>query len=373
MAKLTKDQKREKKKREERKLKLRREHEENRHFKKVDGLMMAIAHAMQGSATQQELNDAVLRLGGGLSVAASEAKSIFTGPQWNYVKAATTEMVAMLQAEEYRMYSGLGLQGRIYINGDDPNTVFHATSFPLFAMVTCNWHPEEVVWRSALDLEPEPTRGAYFFGVEIRDLALHFAIASTARESDTPEVYFVSPSGWHRLDLTVWRDELWPCLARVGMSVYMTQGPSDIQIGVIQVYEDSSDEELPQDDLSALDRHPMNDRGRTSVRCLGAELLHESEMLVMAATNAVGNRTQEQLTEAWSEGFDAREDEIAALQEKLEMAKIEAAAMRDVLLKQAAGRPVETLPPACPAPSQPATALPSPKPLHERMGSLLGY
>ena len=76
-SKLTKDQKREKKKREERKLKLRREHEDNRYFKKVDGLMMAITLALQGDGTQQELDAAVLNLGSGKSVAVSDKESRF--------------------------------------------------------------------------------------------------------------------------------------------------------------------------------------------------------------------------------------------------------------------------------------------------------
>ena len=117
-SKLTKDQKREKKKREERKLKLRREHEDNRYFKKVDGLMMAITLALQGDGTQQELDAAVLNLGSGKSVAVSDKESRFQSPEWTRLRGYTASLVSMLQADPDAHYAGFGLDGRIFLNGD---------------------------------------------------------------------------------------------------------------------------------------------------------------------------------------------------------------------------------------------------------------
>ena len=79
-SKLTKDQKREKKKRDERKRQLRLEHEGNLHAKKIDGLMKALILALHGLGTQDAIDSAILRLGGAKSVAPRERQTRFPAP-----------------------------------------------------------------------------------------------------------------------------------------------------------------------------------------------------------------------------------------------------------------------------------------------------
>lgn len=357
MTKLTKDQKREKKKREERKQKLRREHEENRHFKKVDGLMTAITMALEGLGSQEELDAAVLRLAGGQSVVASDKESRFQGAAWAEVKASTTQMVALLQADDTAYYSGLGLQGRLYLNGEGKKR-FSVSSMPIFALISSGWDPLEVVHKTAIELEPEPTQGAYFFGMEARDTAVHFAIASTANPDDPPEVFFVSPKGWHRLDLRIWFEELWPCLARVMLATDLARGPTDSQYAITRLVEYKCSSGGPTNGPA------LDDDTRAAIRSFGSELALESELLVTAAEAARARHVHMASEEQWDAGFESRQDEIDALETRCRSLEREQQALQRYALDTA-------------APEQPqaevASPLPSPaKPLHERMGALLG-
>lgn len=357
MAKLTKDQKREKKKREERKQKLRKEHEENRHFKKVDGLMTAITMALEGMGSQEELDAAVLRLAGGQSVVASEKESRFQGAAWTEVKASTTQMVALLQADDTAYYSGLGLQGRLYLNGEGKKR-FSVSSMPIFAVLSSGWDPLEVVEKTAIELDPEPTQGAYFFGMEARDTAVHFAIASTADPEDAPEVFFVSPKGWHRLDLRIWFEELWPCLARVMLATDLARGPTDTQYAIARLVEFTGSSDRPRE------RPSLDEDTRAAVRSFGSELTLEAELLVTAAEAARARHVHMASEEQWDAGFQSRQDEIDALEARCRSLERERQALQRYAMDTAA--------PALPQ-AEPMSALPSPvKPLHERMGALLG-
>lgn len=357
MSKLTKDQKREKKKREERKLKLRREHEENRHFKKVDGLMTAITMALEGLGSQEELDAAVLRLAGGQSVVVSEKESRFQGHAWAEVKASTTQMVALLQADESAYYSGLGLQGRLYLNGEGTKR-FSVSSMPIFALVSSGWDPLEVVHKTALELDPEPTQGAYVFGMEARNTAVHFAIASTANPEDPPEVYFVSPKGWHRLDLKIWFEELWPCLARVMVASNFARGPSDTQFAIARLMELSGSAGGPDDEPC------LDEESRAAIRSFGAELILETELLVTAAEAARTMQVHLASEVKWEAGFESRQDEIDTLEARCQSLERERQALQRYALETAAtAQPQAATMPTLPSPA---------KPLHERMGALLG-
>lgn len=356
MPKLTKDQKREKKKREERKLKLRKEHEQNHHFKKLDGLMTAISMALEGVATQEDLDAAVLRLGGGQGVAISEKESRFQSPQWSEIKASTTRMVDLLQTDDSAYYSGLGLQGRLYLNGEG-NKRFSLSYMPIFAVVSSGWAPEEVVHQTAVDLEPEPTRGAYFFGVAVRDSAIHFACASTADPLDTPEIYFVSPKGWHRLDLRIWREELWPCLCRAMFATDLVRGPSESQYAIAQMVEATRSKQDPEADLS------LDDASRVVIRGMGSELALESEVLVFAADAVHAWRMHEVREQEWNAGFASRQEEVDTLDARCRNLERE----RNALQRPTQPSPAHSgdEPPASP------NAAPA-RPLNERMAVLLG-
>lgn len=360
-SKLTKDQKREKKKREERKLKLRREHDENRHAKKVDGLLMTITHALEGLALQEELDDAVLRLGGGQSVPASEKSSRFQSPEWTEIKQQTTRMVGLIQSGAVADFAGLDLQGRLYLNGD-AGTNFSSTSFPLFAMLSSNWLPHEVFQKTAKELEPEPTHGAYFFGIAVRDLAAHFALASTAHADEEAEVFYVTSKGWHRLDYKTWRDELWPSLGHVLLAQRLgTDMRSDTEYaigGLMQL----SKRAFPDEAHQRGRREPALDDGtRGIVRSFGADLLMELEVLLAAADAAGAEANQNALAYEWNEGFEARQAEINVLEDRHRALEHENQTLRRMLMNQ------ETPP----AQSTPLPTAPT-RPLEERMGALLG-
>lgn len=363
-SKLTKDQKREKKKREERKLKLRREHEDNRYFKKVDGLMMAITLALQGDGTQQELDAAVLNLGSGKSVAVSDKESRFQSPEWTRLRGYTARLVSMLQSDPDAHYAGFGLDGRIFLNGDG-DTQFRAAHFPLNAIMASNWQPHEVVANTSIELEPEPTQGAYFFGIEVRNLAVHFAIASTANAEGLPEVSFVSPKGWHRLDLEIWRHELWPSLARVILAKDLIRGPDENQYAL---------ERLMLDTLARKDDAPeeqdgpvqvIDDKARTVIRSLGSGLLLESEFLLSAAEDAGARKNEVALALEWNQGYESRNAEVEILHERYRALEQENLTLRRLVLNP------PPQPQSLPGVLQ-EKSVPTPMPLEARMGSLLG-
>ena len=363
-SKLTKDQKREKKKREERKLKLRREHEDNRHVKKVDDLMMAITQALQGIGTQEELDAAVLRLGGGNSVAASDRESRFQSPGWVRLRGYTTRLVSLLQADPGAHYAGFGLDGRIFLNGDG-DTQFSSAHFTLNATIKSNWLPDEVVANTARELEPEPTQGAYFFGVDVRDLALHFAIASKTNPEELPEVFFVSSKGWHRLDLDVWRSELWPSLARVILVKELVRGPDEHQYAMDRLMLDALARQSAQGGNQENQTPALDDRARTIIRSLGSGLLLESESILSAAEDARARQNEGALAYEWNEGFESRQGEIDALQDSYRALEFENQTLRRMLLQPNQN----TL--TTKDPQQTANKTPE-KPLHERMGKILG-
>jgi hypothetical protein len=295
-SKLTKDQKREKKKRDERKRQLRLEHEGNLHAKKIDGLMKALILALHGLGTQDAIDSAILRLGGAKSVATSERETGFQGPLWAALRQRTTKMVALLQNDPGAHYAGFGLEGRLYLCVDgrpDLNTLH----FPLNAAIGSDWQPDEVFAKNAKELDPEPSQGVYFFGMEVRDRAVHFAIASRLDSRDPPEAYFVSPKGWHRLDLDIWKHELFPALMRVTVADGLMGGPRqsfyamDALSELSQVYKGVSDDKL---DGAALE---FEEQARTVILCLGSTLLMESEFMAAAAESAKAIEGSSQKTE----------------------------------------------------------------------------
>lgn len=358
--KLTKDQKREKKKREERKLRLRREHEDNRHFKKVDDLMMAITQALQGTGTQEELDAAVLRLGGGKSVSTSDRESRFQSPEWVRLRKFTTSMVSLLQANPSAHYAGFGLDGRIFLNGDG-DTQFSSGHFPLNAILASNWQPDEVVANTAKELEAGPTQGAYFFGIAVRDLAVHFAVASTISTDELPEVFFVSPKGWHRLDLDIWREELWPSLARVLLAKDLIRGPDENQYAMDRLMLDTRARQVAQGSDPKGPTPAFDDIARTIIRSLGTGLLMESESILSAAEDARARQNEDALAYQWNEGFESRQSEVDALQDRYRALEYENQTLRRLLLQPTPQE--KQLPTSQPAPT---------KPLQERMGALLG-
>lgn len=355
-SKLTKDQKREKKKREERKRQLQKEHENNRYTKKMGGLFAALMDSMVGFATQDQLDNAILRLGTTQTTNAAKAESIVQGPFWAKLKRDTTQLVRLLQEDkEAQRVVVPALQGRVYVNGD-AGTDFSAIFFPLFALFSSGWHPNTAVWETSKEYDPPPTHGAYFFGIEVRNLAAHFAVASTAKEDGTPEVYFVSAKGWHRLDLEIWNNDLLPMVGRM-----MSTGRLEDQIPKMEqaiAYLIAQSGEVYEENLHSEEMPLLNATGRNTVRCIGSDLLLEAEMVLNAANEASGRAVELAATTAWNDGFDARQQELDEVQRRCNALELENRQLRSARVQE----------PSAPKdnPQRPAV------PLQERMGALIG-
>ena len=232
------------------------------------------------------------------------------------------------------------------------------------AILASNWQPDEVVAHTSVELEPEPTQGAYFFGVEVRNLALHFAIASTADPDDLPEVTFVSPKGWHRLDFEIWRHELWPSLARVILAKDLIRGPDENQYALDRLMQDTLARKTDAQEEQDGPVQVIDDKARTVIRSLGSGLLLESEFLLSAAEDERARQNKDALAFEWNEGFESRRGEINALQERYRALEFENNTLRRLFAKPAI--------PASQEASQTAVQQAPARPLEERMGALLG-
>jgi hypothetical protein len=355
-SKLTKDQKREKKKREERKRQLRKEHESNRYTKKMGGLFAALMDSMGGFATQDQLDDAILRLGTTKSANTVKAESIVQGPIWAKLKRDTSQMVRLLQEDkEAQRVVVPALQGRVYVNGDT-GTDFSALFFPLFALFSSGWHPNTAVWETSKEYDPAPTYGAYFFGIEVRELAAHFAVASMADEESTPEVYFVSAKGWHRLDLEIWNNDLLPMVGRMMSAGRLNDEINSMERAIAYLIAQSGDVE--EEALIGGELKPLNETARNTVRSIGSDLLLECEMVLNAANEARSRAIEEAATTAWNEGFEARQQEVDEALGRCRALELENRQLRSARV-QAQSAPKD-------GPQRPVV------PLEQRMGALLG-
>lgn len=197
----------------------------------------------------------------------------------------------------------------------------------------------------------------------MRDLAVHFAIASTTDAKDEPEAFYVTPKGWHRLDTRIWRNDLWPGLGHLLIAHRIARGTSFTEMAIASLMEAA---QRANDDEEAEKSEPILDEStRGSIRSLGADLLFETEVLLSAAEAARARKHQDALTYEWNEGFEARQGEIDALEERYRALEQENQTLRRVFL-QSKQNPVaaEHLEPA-------ARTIPA-KSLQERMGALLG-
>lgn len=357
-SKLTKDQKREKKKRDERRANARRVHESNLHIKKFEGLMATLDKAMLGISSQDELDAALLRVGEGQSVAMSDKGSRFKGEMWDKLKQMTSHMVSLLYQDNDNPNSVFAIQGRVYM-GTENSKEFRRAALPLFAVFSSRWTPGAVVPELAKELNTNITQGAYFFGVEARNLALHFAVATTTDEQDTPEVFCVTRKGWHRLALDNWNHAILPVMARLLAAERLGGQSRDTDMAIAELmgaFAKEGDEIDP-------DMPTMGERQRATVMNMCSDLLFESDTLLGAAQHSYRKTSEMAATEAWNEGFEARQQEINVLESRNQHLEMQARQMQRNLEALESG----------PIGASGHQLQPSPaKPLHERMGALLG-
>lgn len=139
-----------------------------------------------------------------------------------------------------------------------------ALSSSLFALFASGWHPNTAVWETSKEYDPAPTHGAYFFGIEVRELAAHFAVASMAEEESTPEVYFVSAKGWHRLDLEIWNNDLLPMVGRMMSAGRLNDEINSMERAIAYLIAQSGDVE--EEALIGGELKPLNETARNTVR-----------------------------------------------------------------------------------------------------------
>lgn len=310
--KLTSDQKREKAKREKAKANRRREHEMNRSFKDVEGMMRALALAMDGELEFDELEDAIKNAGKAQPVQASLERSSFQSFAWSQLRRTTTAMVSLLHEDPIAARTTLALQGRLYTTDTGTSEWYYPFFVPLDVARYSGWGLDQIFSATAQDLTPTPQEGAYFFGVAVGELALHFALATALDEKVPPEICLVTVEGWRMLDYGRWEGGIWPMLADAMNTKSIVGEPDDANLAVRRLMRDQ-----PGFDTAPQEERYLNDDSRSMIRCLGSALCMEADELIQAAAERKEVGAHHIYLEGITKGALESREEILELQKQL--------------------------------------------------------
>lgn len=345
MTRLTKDQRRQQKKKREQKADRQREHSLNRQFKHFDTAMLAITAAMRGVGDRESLEEALLSLFKQNNT--TDRPDPFVWESWKRVKQRISSLVR-IHTELDINGDSVAMKGRVYFVEDDSCLVEY---FPLQAMLASKWKPQEVVLNLGLELEPTPENekvhyipeGVYLFGVEFGYYPVHFAFVNKLGVPN--DAYMVTNSGWHLLGGQL-ADEL---LMQVIMSAYtkstMDEPHRHVEVELIEHL-------APFESDDDADYKPLSEKGRGIIVSAGRALLAEMENI----QNTAMLHDTESYDSGWDEGLQEGLAETRALQERLQVAEKELHELR-------------RKPPVVASPAKPEAT--HARSLSERMGALL--
>lgn len=280
--KLTSDQKRALRKREEEKRNRQRQHERNRRMNSMGELMESVRLAAMGEIAPDEVEALVLKICQAKTVAASAKETSFKSRGWDQLRETTSRMVAMARGDMELMERETALLGRVYMI-EPEGEWYTACFFPVEATVASAWELSEVFKNTAKEMEPEPQEGAYFFGLPLISSAVHIAIAGSTDPGIPYEIYVVTDKGWHAIDKTAWRQELMPLLMRGMVSKKIMGDIDDITYATEVLMLRQPSEEAPTEADSM--GEPMDRESRGIVRSLGSQLVDEMDAFIQASDN----------------------------------------------------------------------------------------
>ncbi len=310
--KLTSDQKREKAKREKAKANRRREHEVNRSLKDVESMIRALALAMEGELDLDELEESIRNVGKAQTVHASLERSSFQSFAWSELRRTTTAMVALLHEDPLAARTTLALQGRLYTTDTGTSDWYYPFFVPLDVARYSGWGLPKIFQATAQDLTPKPQQGAYFFGVALGELALHFALATALDEAVPPEIFLVSDDGWRMLDYGRWEGGIWPMLADAMNAKSIVGEPDDANLAIRTLMRDQ-----PGFDTAPQGERFLNDDSRSLIRSLGSALCMEADELIQAAAEREEEGAHEGYMEGIAKGALESREEVLELQKQL--------------------------------------------------------
>jgi hypothetical protein len=279
--KLTSDQKRALRKREEEKRNRQRQHERNRRLNSMDDLIVTVRLAAMGESGPAEVEASVLKVCQAKSITASLKETRFKSRAWDLLRDTTSRMVSMTRGHIQLMEREMALLGRLYMI-DQEEQWYDACFFPIETAVASGWDLAEVFSSTAQEMDPAPREGAYFFGLPLLSSAIHIAIAGSTDPSVPEEVYLVTENGWHAINNAVWRRELMPIFIR-GMAARTILSELD---DISYAAEVLLQRQPHADDEAADSRQgvPVLDReSRAVVRCLGSNLVDEMDAFIQAS------------------------------------------------------------------------------------------
>lgn len=357
--KLSKDQKREKAKRDALKKNRQRQHEQNRTYKKFDQLDELIQKAIIGVAETGAIETALLSVGDVLSVSASQEKSAFQWEGWRSVRERTSRLVALMQDD----VTGdcFALDGRIF-HACESFTWVDTTHLSLNVALVSRWSPLEVFQRMAPELDPVPIEGIYFFGFEVGSDAVHVAIASNSIGTQT-EYFLVTAKGWRMVPEAKWHGVVWPFLTDAYKANSMIHG-ADVafdgakRIRELQTANGNTSEGAKGDDA------PLNAESRQLIDKLLHRVYIEGELLLDASFKRADERLQGEYEIGWADGMAAGKDQTNELSKALDTLRGENARLNRVV--EAYSKNPDTSSHLRTVPNAIAV------PLHVRMSSLLG-
>jgi len=141
-------------------------------------------------------------------------------------------------------------------------------------------------------------------------------------------------------------------------------GPDENQYALERLMLDALARKAEADEVPSGPTQEIDDKARTIIRSLGSGLLLESEFLLSAAEDERARQNKDALAVEWNEGFESRQGEINALQERYRALEFENKTLRKLFTQPALTPSQEA--------SQGSVQQAPARPLEERMGVLLG-
>lgn len=322
-SKLTKDQKREKSKRDAQKKSRQRQHETNREYKKLDQLSELLHFALMGVGELGAIEAALLKVGDALSLDASVDQSDFKWEGWRDVRNRTSMLIELLQrAPQGQRF---GLHGRIY-HVDASFEWADTIAFSFYTAMESKWSPLMVGSKMVQELDPKPVESVFFFGIEIGEDSVHIAVMSNA-DASKQNYFVVTAQGWRLIPDGKWHAVVWPFLGSAHAGNISVHG-ADFSRDALKSLRLLQGGNVIAPEGEVQDLAPLTPETRDLVCNLLHPMYVESALLVDASSQRMGARLQDEYDSGWADGSQAGQVELLDLTKRLAGTQAENAALK---------------------------------------------
>jgi len=210
--KLTKEQKRAKKKRDERKLSQTRQHEENRQYKRFE----AMAHLFffgdrDNQLVQADVDSAILGYAGVKSNSIDVSEHNCKHNSWNKTTSLISSLFKYKAIANKFAETPSRLAGRVFFVSDEVYT-YSSIYAPLELLFTSHLVPEELLSEMMVNLHDHFHHAIYSFGVSVGLNCINLAIINSRSNPDVFNVFYICNETWMPLNYDKWSGDIWPVI-----------------------------------------------------------------------------------------------------------------------------------------------------------------